>query len=227
MAQPVPRRQALEQGKDARGEVLRKQVAGGLQQGLYQVAQADYARRRGRFMNGYGEGRKDCARLFGRDGAGLQELQQGRPVEARDHNAEAPLHGHLVEHLRCREAGSEGGTSHFRLVPTEPLPLTGRLEQLHDLTGRPGVDVRRTAFADLLPQGSLHGPTYRLHLPRYSLRRRQIARGRRRLTKQVMLFCIGLVEQARSRPRQLLKNHTASSREGPLTAWPVTSWFSA
>ena len=29
-------------------------------------------------------------------------------------------------------------------------------KQLHDLTGRPGVDVRRGAFADLLPQVSPH-----------------------------------------------------------------------
>jgi hypothetical protein len=100
--------------------------------------------------------------MLGRDGAGLQELQQGRSVEARHHDAEAPLHRHLVEHLRCREAGSEGCAGHFRLVPTEPLPLTGGLEQLHDLTGRPRVDVRRAAFADLLPQGSLHGRSNRL-----------------------------------------------------------------
>ena len=33
------------------------------------------------------------------------------------------------------------------------------LEQLHDLTGRPGVDVRGGAFTDLLPQGSLHRPS--------------------------------------------------------------------
>jgi len=91
MAQPIPRRETLKQGKDARGEVLRKQVAGGAQQGPYQVAQGDYVRRRGRIVNGDGEGREDRARLLGRHGAGPQELQQGRSVEARQHDAEAPL----------------------------------------------------------------------------------------------------------------------------------------
>ena len=54
-----------------------------------------------------------------------------------------------------REAGGEGGAGHLRLVPTAP-PLAAGLEQLHDLTGRLSVDVRRAAFADLLPQGSPH-----------------------------------------------------------------------
>src|SRR5215468_8520802 len=128
MAQPVPRREAIEQGRDARGEVLRKRVAGGPRQGLYQVAQGDYVRRRGRFVNGYGEGREDRARLLGRHGAGPQELQQGRSVEARQHDAEAPLQDYLVEHLRRREAGGEGGAGHLRLVPTEP-PLAAGFEQ--------------------------------------------------------------------------------------------------
>src|SRR5262249_25284306 len=66
-------------------------------------------------------------------------------------DAEAPLQGYLVEHLRRREAGGEGGAGHLRLVPTEP-PLAAGPEQLHDLTGRPGVDVRGAAFADLLAQ---------------------------------------------------------------------------
>jgi hypothetical protein len=47
-------------------------------------------------------------------GAGPQELQQGRSVEARQHDAEAPLQSHLVEHLRRRDAGSEGGAGHSR-----------------------------------------------------------------------------------------------------------------
>src|SRR5262245_12139479 len=75
MAQPVPRREALEQGKDARGEVLGKQVAGRLHQGAYQVGQGDHARRWGRFVNAYGEGREDRARLLRRHGAGPHELQ--------------------------------------------------------------------------------------------------------------------------------------------------------
>ena len=157
-----PRREAFEQGKDARGEVLRKQrLPGDCTKVCIKVAQGEYVRRRGRFVNGYGEGREDRARLLGRHGAGPQELQQGRSVEARQHDAEAPLQGYLVEHLRHREAGGEGGAGHLRLVPAEPLPLAGGLEQLHDLTGRPGVDVRVGAFADLLPEGSPHRPSSR------------------------------------------------------------------
>ena len=111
-------------------------------------------------MNGQAEGREDRARLLGRHGAGPRELQQGRSVEARQHDAEAPLQGHLAEHLRRRAAGGEDGAGHSRLVPAEP-PRDAGLEQLHDLTGRPGVDVREGAFADLLPQGSPHRPSSR------------------------------------------------------------------
>ena len=49
------------------------------------------------------------------------------------------------------------GAGHARLPPAHPLRDAG-LEQLHDLTGGPGVDVRRNAFADLLPEGSPHPP---------------------------------------------------------------------
>jgi len=101
-------------------------------------------------VNGYVEGREDRAYLLARHGAGQQELQQGWSVEARQHDAEAPLQGHLVEHRRRRGAGSEDGAGHPRLVLADP-PRDAGLEQLHDLTGRPGVDVRRGAFADLLP----------------------------------------------------------------------------
>src|SRR5262245_11554170 len=45
---------------------------------------------------------------------GPQELQQGRSVEARQHDAEAPLQVYLLEHLRRREAGGEGGPCHCR-----------------------------------------------------------------------------------------------------------------
>src|SRR5262249_30053345 len=51
-----------------------------------------------------------------------------------------------------------------------------------------------------------------------SLRRRQIARGRRRLTKQVMLVCTGFVAQARLRLDSFRKINTASPREGPFCA---------
>ena len=87
-------------------------------------------------------------------------MQQGRSVEARQHDAEAPLQGHLAEHLRRRAAGGEDGAGHARLVPGDPLRDAG-LQQLQDLTGRPGVDVGEGAFADLLPQGSLHRPAPR------------------------------------------------------------------
>ena len=90
-----------------------------------------------------------------RHGAAARELQQGRSVEAAEHDAEAPLQGHFVEHLRRRGAGGEDGAGHSRLPPAVPSRDAG-LEQLHDLTGRPGVDVRVGAFADLLPQGSPH-----------------------------------------------------------------------
>ncbi len=128
--------------------------------GRQPVAQGEYVRRRRRLVNGYVEGREDRARLSKRHGAAARELQQGRSVEARQHDAEAPLQGHLVEHLRRRGAGGEDGAGHSRLVPAEPLRNAG-LEQLHDLTGRPGVDVREGAFADLLPQGSPHRPSSR------------------------------------------------------------------
>jgi hypothetical protein len=72
-------------------------------------------------------------------------------VEATEHDAEAPLHGDLVEHFRRRSASSEDGADHSRLVPGVAL-RNASLEQLHDLPGRPGVDVRKGAFADLLPR---------------------------------------------------------------------------
>ena len=43
------------------------------------------------------------------------------------------------EHLRRREAGGEDGAGHSGLVPGDPQRDAG-LEQLHDLTGRSGVD---------------------------------------------------------------------------------------
>src|SRR6516225_11020755 len=63
-------------------------------------------------------------------------------------------------------AGGEDGAGHARLVPADPPRDTG-LEQLHDLTGRPGVDVRVGAFADLLPEGSPHRPCSSRAMPTY------------------------------------------------------------
>jgi hypothetical protein len=91
MAQPVARRQALDQGTDAGVDVLRKHAAGGPQPGVYSVAEGEHVRRRGRLVNGKAESREDCARLPARHGAGPRELQQGRSVEARHHDAEAPI----------------------------------------------------------------------------------------------------------------------------------------
>jgi len=100
-------------------------------------------------------GREDRPRLLERYGAAPRKVQQGRSVEARQHDAEAPFQVHLVEHLRRRGAGSEGGAGHSRLVPSKP-PRDAGLKQLQDLTGRPGVDLSKGAFADLLPEESPH-----------------------------------------------------------------------
>ena len=150
MAQPVPRWQALDQGEDAGGDVLRNAV-GDPGRVVEPIAQGGYIRRRGHLVNGYVEGCEDRAGLLGGDGAGSQELRQGRSVEARQHDAEAPLQGHLVEHPRRRGAGGGGDAGHSRLVLAE-APRDAGLEQLQDLTGRPRVDVRRGALADLLPR---------------------------------------------------------------------------
>ena len=105
----------------------------------------------------YREGREDRAYLLERHGAGPREMSEGRSVEARQHDAEAPLQGHLTEHLRRRDAGGEDGADHARLVRDGPLRDAG-LPQLQDLARRPGVDVGEFAFADLFAQGSLHCP---------------------------------------------------------------------
>ena len=108
-------------------------------------------------MKVYREGREDRAYLLERHGAGPREMSEGRSVEARQHDAEAPLQGHLTEHLRRRDAGGEDGADHARLVRDSPLRDAG-LPQLQDLARRPGVDVGEFAFADLFTQGSLHCP---------------------------------------------------------------------
>jgi hypothetical protein len=80
-------------------------------------------------------------------------LRQGRSVETLKYNAEASLQGHFVEYLRSTRG--DGSAGHSRLVPPEPQ-RDSDLEQLHDLTGRPDMNVCREAFADLLRQKSLH-----------------------------------------------------------------------
>ena len=110
------------------------------------------------FVNGYVEAREDRAHFLGRHGAGEQELLQGWSVKTPQHDAKAPVDGHFVEHLRS--ARGERGPGHARLVPPEPFRDTG-LEQLHDLTARSDVDVRRSASIDLLPKESPHRPSSR------------------------------------------------------------------
>jgi hypothetical protein len=96
----------------------------------------------------YREGREDRAYLLERHGAGAREMSEGRSVEARQHDSEAPLQSHLTEHLRRRDAGGENGADHARLVRDGPLRNAG-LPQLQDLAWRPGVDVGEFAFTDL------------------------------------------------------------------------------
>src|SRR2546430_16372774 len=52
-------------------------------------------------------------------------------------------------------ASGEDRAGHLLLVLEDPLRDTW-LGQLDDLTGRPGMDLREDAFADLLSQRSLH-----------------------------------------------------------------------
>jgi hypothetical protein len=109
-------------------------------------------------VNGQAEGRKDRTRLGERHGAAARDLQQCRSVEAAEHDAEASVERHLAEHLRRWHAGGEDCLGHPRLLLAEPRRETF-LEQFYDLTWRPGVDVRRAALVDLLPEGSPHRPS--------------------------------------------------------------------
>src|SRR5450631_2046287 len=63
-----------------------------------------------------------------------------------------------------RHAGGEDCLGHPRLLLAEPRRET-LLEQFYDLTWRPGVDVRRAALVDLLPEGSPHRPSSRRSRP--------------------------------------------------------------
>jgi hypothetical protein len=181
MAQPVAWPQPLDQVEDAGGDMFWNSGAGDPQPAVHHVAQKGYVRRRGRLVNGPAEGGEDRARLPEADGAAAHELQQGRSLEATEHDAKAPLQLHLAEHLRRRGAGGEDGAGHPRLPPAFPSRRAG-LQQLHDLTGRPGVDVRKDAFADLLPQGSPHRPSSRCGGANTSgaQKRTPFSRGRRR-----------------------------------------------
>jgi hypothetical protein len=115
-------------------------------------------------VNGQAEVRKDCTRLGERHGAAARDLQQCRSVEAAEHDAEASVERHLAEHLRRWHAGGEDCLGHPRLLLAEPRRETF-LEQFYDLTWCPGVDVRRAALVDLLPEGSPHRPSSRRSRP--------------------------------------------------------------
>ena len=132
--------------------------------GVHPAAQREGLRRRRHPVNGQAEGRKDGARLSERHGAAARGLQQRRSVEAAEHDAEASVDRHLAEHLRRWQAGGEDGLGHPRLLLAE-LRRETFPEQFYDLTWRPGVDVRRAALVDLLPEGSPHRPSSRRSRP--------------------------------------------------------------
>jgi hypothetical protein len=100
-------------------------------------------------VNGEAERRKDCARLFTCDVAVARSLPQGGSIEARQHDAEAPVHSDFVEHLRSGAAGGGHRAGLLRLVLEDPIRDTW-LGQFDDLTGRPSVHLRENALADLL-----------------------------------------------------------------------------
>jgi hypothetical protein len=150
MAKPVAGRQAIDQREDIGSDVLRNLPIVESQLVLHIVAHGEDLRRRWRLVNGHGKSRDDRARLFECHRAGPREMPQGRPVEALQHDAEAHVQCHLAEHLRHPEAGDTHGADHAHLVPAEQMRDAG-LEQLHDLTGRPGVGFGEGAFTDLFP----------------------------------------------------------------------------
>ena len=120
VAKLVARRQALDQGEDAGGDVRRNLAAAVPQVGVHPVAQREHVRWQRRLVNGKAEVREDGARLPARHGAAPHELQQGWSVMALQHDAEAVCQGHHAQQLRRRAAGGEDGVGHLRLVPAEP-----------------------------------------------------------------------------------------------------------
>jgi hypothetical protein len=77
--------------------------------------------RRLRLVNGHVEGRNDRPRFRGRHGAAARELHRRRSVETTEHDAEAPLQCHLIEHFRRRSAAAKTA-GHSRLVPLRSAP---------------------------------------------------------------------------------------------------------
>jgi hypothetical protein len=106
----------------------------------------------------------EATRLGERHSAAARDLQQCRSLEAAEHDAEASVERHLVEHFRRWHTGGEDCAGHPRRLLAEPQRETF-LEQFYDLTRRPGVDVRLATLVDLLPEGSPHHPSSRRPRP--------------------------------------------------------------
>ncbi len=155
MAKLAAGRQAIDQGEDVSGDVLRDLAVVVPQLALHIRAHGGELRRWRRLVKRHGQSRDDRARLFERHRAGPREMPQGRSVEALQHDAEAPVQRHLSQHRRHGDAGGVHGADHAYLVSAEQMRDAG-LKQLHDLTGRPGVGLGEGAFTDLFPQRSLH-----------------------------------------------------------------------
>ena len=77
-------------------------------------------RRRRHAVNGQAERRKDRTGLGECHGAAARDLQQCRPVEAAEHDAEASVERHLAEHLRRRHPGGKNCLGYPRLLLAEP-----------------------------------------------------------------------------------------------------------
>ena len=147
MAQPVLRRQAINQGEDA--VAIAPEVCRG--------------RSAIRHLSSRGERRhpaaavccermcescQDRAHLLGGHGASLQSCSRVGPSRRCSTMPKRPSR---VTSSNASGAPAANTARVMRASTAHPLRDAG-LEQLHDLTGRPGVDVRRDAFADLLPR---------------------------------------------------------------------------
>ena len=127
MAKPVAGRQAIDQREDIGGDVLRKLAVVVPQSGVHRLAQGEDLRRRGRLVNGHGKSVATIAPACSkRHRAGSRQLQQGRSVEPLQHDAEAPVQGHLAEHLRHRDRRRRRPRGSFA-SRTRPSPAARRV----------------------------------------------------------------------------------------------------
>ena len=141
---------AVDQREGGGGDGLWHDVAREPEGGGHPAAQRKGLRRRRHPVNGQAERRKDGARPSERHGAAARGLQQGRSVEAAEHDAEAAVERHLAEHLR---AGAPAAKTAGRSAPPAAEPRRETfLEQFYDLTWRPGVDVRLLPWSSPLPR---------------------------------------------------------------------------